>query len=286
MTFEQPRELNKFLFTPIPWTPERGWALANVLLPVLVFILLIITEMRFIRGLPILPGILGITVGLPLFIAVFCAAFRLAGGPRRTLLLRDKYIEAMPGKGYRGRIRWRHIRGFQFEPAGLHGELTKVTLRYRGGSKFRRGWSMILRDELQREALLSELKGFQQSEFGEFNIEISDVTIPPPGRPKFHPALPWICSLGFLLLYNGLPAIMVSLAPAGFYHSEATANSQLNPKVTAWRDQFARPHNYRRFILVAGSALTAAGAGCVIFSSILLRRAAGNQLARGGPTPL
>lgn len=271
MAFEQPKEFNQFAITPRRWTSERLWEATKLGSPLLVLFYLLVTESRILKGLPVAPGLIGVSL-FPILIILLAKFQTLAENrSKRTLRFKNNGVEI--SSYHRYKIRWRDVLRFQLEPTGLQGELSKFTIQY--SSPTPTCWSMILPEAVQREALLSELKDRQQQEPGQFIIEVFDTPQTPlkPFKVRSAPIAPiWLYGIGVLLLFNGLPMLAVGLLEPEEFHQNEVRHDRVNPYMAQYLQHFSSREEVRAFFAIMGAVFTGSSAGCLILSSALVRR--------------
>jgi len=272
MIFEQPAELNQLACPPIPWSMERIRVFVKALIPLVVFFSLFIAEVRFIKGLPVMPDLIGAFCSLVLVITLLVMLAQwLQNRCKRTLRLEEKGLKTSPRD--QPTIRWSEVFRFQFEPTGPGLELTKFTIQHAGRSASGlRCWSMILPDATQREALLSELTNRRQMNLEKFNIEVCDAPIPPLKAFKVRYALIWLILMSAFLLMNGLPMLMNGLRAPEDHSRYGTRDRRFNPYVVQWAKEFSNRDEMRRFFVITGAILTGTGAVGIGLYETLSRR--------------
>jgi hypothetical protein len=266
MIFDQPKDLEQFVRPAIASPKEALWIVAKLLLPVVVLCFVIVAESRALKGLPVIPGLIGLVFCFPVFIVICWLAGKLDARFKRTLQIEENYIRLRPCQ--QPRLRWRHVLYFQVEPAGPRGEFKKITIQFKFSR--RQSWSIVLADTGQFEILLSELWFRKEVNPGTFGIEIFKIPIPPLKRRPVKTGAIWLLALAALLIVHGGPLLAVGLLPPDGRSRNDGRNQ--NPRLTAWIQQFAKTHNLRRSMIIAGSVLTGAGAASVGLSVILTKR--------------
>src|SRR5262249_6458936 len=153
--FEQAPELNALASPPVRWTRERLWLTAKSLAPLMTLMFLLVTEVRFLKGQPLLPGLFGMLLFIPLIVGIVWVVGRIESRSRRTWRRGDEglRIELLQD----AMIRWKHVLAFQLEPAGPQRTFRKLTVEFLN-RRYNRPttWPMILADATQWEPLLGE----------------------------------------------------------------------------------------------------------------------------------
>ncbi len=270
MIFEQPKELNRFLLPRTKWTPARAWALVRILLPILVMLMLLCAESRWLDGLTVWPAFAIWPLCVPIFGAMIWGSSRFEQGRSRKLQWDERYVRCTLAMPFR--IRWGNVLGFRFEPAGPRAEWTLLSVQYRVYKKQAADWGMIL-DAVQREALLSELRRRTAEGAAKFDI-VELASAPVEAKKEFRVySLPiWLSTLGLVLCLNSLPFLAAGLLPLPLIDKIADPNPPPHPQIMAWLAHFPTIEARRHFLALIGAALLVAGLGCIWLSSVLSKR--------------
>ena len=191
MRFEQPKELNHLVLDTIPWTWERRWRLWKMLLPVIVFYLVTLTEIVTFRawasesldlqftGVIVLKNL--IVLAFFFLLMEFLVAFE--NRSKRSVVLDKRWLCLSPAKN--SRRSWETVRACHFEPIPALQDATKLTFEF--GSKDGkvlpgRSWSMILTSHEQVRQMLAELANQRAQRHLDFTV--NEHTQPRPKRKR------------------------------------------------------------------------------------------------------
>jgi hypothetical protein len=257
MIFEQPAELNRYLYPP----PENGapssfWLAVKIISPGFLFIGLLMLEVRCLKGLPFLPGLAIAVLLLVVPLALLQYGIRKEDQSKRTLSIHDDGLSFSHARARR--IRWKRIQCFRVEPCGPQGEFKMFTARYSDPGVMRsRPWSMIFADAASCAALLAALEKRRIGKDRKWVIEIlrAPAIIP---RKEIPVALIWLSWLSFAFLCNGLHML---LAGTTWPKEPPRAKlERLSPRIRALVIWFAGSGvDPSRFFTVTGAVLTAIG---------------------------
>ena len=203
MAFEQPVELNPFVYPVDPLSPGRLWISVKVMLPVLLMAIVMGVEARSRRGLPIFPGVYITLVIVPVVLGLTWASHRWEMRRKRALKLNGDFLEI--GALERRQIPWANVDCFIIEPAGRLDELKRLTIKY---SKPKPGrWPIVIADARQYETVLAELKWRQKTGSEKFTIEIFRSPATSRKLPEVKMGGFWCAYLGMFLFFNAMPML-------------------------------------------------------------------------------
>lgn len=284
MQIEQSAELNKHVDPSIPLTLAYRWQELRRVLPLLLCCSIISIESLIFRlwlndgsltaALPLL--LVGAMAPVVLVLAAFELQVRVSHHTKRRIKLEEKLVSISPAKC--NRIAWKRIVCWRFEPISQAPDLCKLTMEYSMGKKSRacRQWSMVLRQQDQEQALLSELEHFRQVGSNVAPL-VRGPELPKPAHR--HVGGTVALALSFFCLVHGLPLLSVGLASPNRHATEAKSASKLTPREAAKLQEtvtrfFPSARAFRTFLLAAGGGTTALGAGFYLLALSSLRKAA------------
>ena len=167
----------------------------------------------------------------------------------RRLKLAKRAVWLSPAKT--GRIPWKRIVHWEFEPVVNRSHLTKLTVVSTWSAKHLRRWPLILSSPSDIQKLKRELEKRKQG------VIIHPKPMPPIPRKKLNASGIWLFALGYYLLFHGAPLLGVSLNdPEARVHQEVTISQSARDFFSA---HFATVEDYRAFLRYVGTVLTAAG---------------------------
>jgi hypothetical protein len=281
MTFEQPAELNRFLY------PARNWAerrrLMFQVLPVFLFLGVFLLESAGLKAwmadrltwnlVPVLlSGYLSLLV---LLFGIAEIATVLEQRSKRVLRLEDRRLTINPAK-HRS-FKWKHALKFQFEPLADASEFTKLTLFKADGlwSKTpspRAGWSLILATRTQVPELKAALQAKLAEGVGHFEIVTRETPALTTVRASISRRGLMIYLSGGFLLFHGLPLLLGAITL--LYHQSKYDSFIRTPQTQFGRwivSHFSSPAQFNYTLLSLGLVLTVAGIGLLWRGGKLMR---------------
>lgn len=269
MTFEQPAELDRYLCTSQESEAlSQFWHEVKIISPMLFFMGLLMMETRWLKGLPVVEGVVGYLLLIAMLLLIRWYEIRKEDRSKPKLSIHEDglSLSRVPAP----RILWKRLQCFRVEPCSPHGEFKKFTVRYaRPGMSRSRRWSMIFADVTDCATLLGELGKRRTGRDRKWTIEILRSPVTPPR--EMIPLVPlWLHMLGILFLLHGLAILLACVTPAEKSHPAAL--DELSPPVRAFVQRFPRDVDPDQFFTVTGAALTAIGVAIFCAAEIRLRR--------------
>ena len=266
MTLEQSAELNKHNESTIPWNWAARRKVLSVMLPVLVFLLVIVTEFGIAFFWVEAPAFLMVA---PLIIAItlyhFCrleVRIRRMHRTKRVLQLEDGWIVLQSDKAER--FKWDHVYCLRLAPLALDSSLSKLSVELQTGSNQKPYlyWSIVLKNPEQVQGLKSKLEHLRQK--GITSTSLIEMSEPiPMEKPRMLSR--WMFFLAVFFILHGVPLLLTGLSfpRDGSNHWTPRASSVGEKRFERFLMQhFSNPDGFCTFCIAAGGSLISLG--CLI----------------------
>lgn len=270
MKFEQPANLNRYIYETIPLTWALRWRGAKPAIPLLAACSLILIEMAafriWLRGESLIaaaPRLLIVVLApFAMALAITEIEIRIEQCSKRRLRLDPKYVWLAPSRN--SRFVWATIREWCFEPIHGHQDLCKLTVHCALNKKAKRtcAWQIVLSRSCQQPELLSALEHFRRLGVNEAPLVQLDkpcVAIPRRTLPvRFTLSM----ALSYWLLVHALPLLGIGLLPNEPAHdsrgSSSTFTKQEGERLGRTFVQFfSSVEDAREFCLLTGGIMGA-----------------------------
>ena len=272
MRFEQPKELNHLVLDTIPWTWERRWRRWKVIIPIVLFCNVSLTETGLLKAWAAEKldwDFVGVIVAANLsLLALFFLAMEylvaFENRSKRSVDLGKRWICISPVK--ETRRSWETVRACHLEPIPTLQDAIKLTLEFgsKSGKASRgRSWSMVLTNCEQGKQLLAELGNQRVQRQLDFVINQHSQPRPKPPVRRFSNKCLWFLMASFWLIVHGMPLLAIGILGS---QDGQDLSSQSEVEFSPEREQqlgkflfryFHSMDQLRRGFLIGGGALCA-----------------------------